>query len=144
MKTAVKDFGWGPLFDGLEAVSEPQTGGLPPIKVDAAVPHSEDLQTPSEAKEVKVPTIAPHRKAEVLAETSWRIAGVCPGGILLRDGADGHWYEETLWVMGINLGRSYGIVFEGQEYEFHSRLCLRNEKRKVFLDPEVEPPAEAA
>jgi len=116
---------WGPLFDGLAVLCTPQTGPLAPILVSA--------------------TMAPHRKAEALADTFWILHGVRPdGAIVLRDSpAEDRWFEETLWVTGQDLCRSYAIVFGGQEYEFLSRVRLRNEKHMVYVDPEVQPSAEA-
>ena len=144
MATPPEDYSWSPLFDVLEAPSEPQTCAMP-ITIEATMSPSEGLPAPPEPSDVKVPTIAPHRKTEALTDTFWVLREVVQGGIVLRDGPENRWFEEAFWVPGSDLGRSYAIVFEGLEYEFAGRVALRNAKRQVYADPEAQqPPAEAA
>jgi len=171
MVTYLEDYGWSPLFAGLAApcepqavailapllfaipaeaspkgmaASEPQTGALAPMVALVVEARAEGLLAPCEPQAEKAAVAVPHRKTEALEDTFWVLHEVRPGGIVLRDGVEGHWYEETLWHPGGSLGRSYAIVHQGQEYEFHSQLTLRNSKRKLYPDPEAEPPAEAA
>jgi len=111
-----EDYSWSPLFQGLPTPSEPQTYRG---------------------------TTTPGRNVEDLSATPWRILEFRPDGLVLRDGVEARWSEETLWCPGRTPGCSYAIRWKGQEYEFRAQLATWNpyahdpKKAKVRRRPEA-------